>query len=143
MQNAINGAVGFLMKISADTNPIPYPLFKSSLERQIKWAADKGHQLDFDALAEAVKKELESNNVRVMPNKYAQKQQTNRRNWTPNDTNQSVTVPQLETLTISKYDNKSIVKFINWLYSVLNQSEAQKIQTICFTAELKKGDILF
>ena len=77
MQNAVKGATSFLLKIARDTNPIPYPLFKSAIDRQITWAAQKGHSIDFDALAQEVIKNLNSNNVKVMPNKYARTQQQN------------------------------------------------------------------
>ena len=53
-KNPIDGATEFLLKVSKDINPIPFPLFKSAIDKQIEWAANRGETLDFDTLAEAV-----------------------------------------------------------------------------------------
>ena len=147
MKSAVNGAAGFLMKVAENLNPIPYPLFKSAIDKQIGWAAQAGKPLDFDNLAEAVKKELASRSVFVMPDKYARKQQTsNRRNWMPDENIELARNPIVansNTLILQAKDEQNTAKLFKWLCSILDTASKQHPDTISFTAELQKGDSPF
>ena len=147
MKSAVNGAAGFLMKVAENLNPIPYPLFKSAIDKQIGWAAQAGRSLDFDNLAEAVKKELASRSVSVMPNKYARKQQTsNLRNWMPDENIELARNPIVtnsNTLILQAKDEQNTAKLFKWLCSILDTANEQHPDTISFTAELQKGDSPF
>lgn len=148
MTSAVNGAASFLMKVAENLNPIPYPLFKSAINKQIGWAANAGRSLDFDALAEAVKKLLASHNVSVMPDKFARKQQTNRRkwNWMPDEIIElahNPVVTESNTLILQAKDDQNAVKLFKWLCSILDTADKQHPVSISFTAELQKGDALF
>lgn len=47
------------VKANPKLNPIPYPFFKSILNKQVEWArTQRGLRLEFEELAEAVRKEL-------------------------------------------------------------------------------------
>ena len=143
MKSAVNGAAGFLMKVAENLNPIPYPLFKSAIDKQIGWAAQAGRSIDFDNLAEAVKKELASRSVSVMPNKYARKQQTSsRRNWMPDENIELACNPivtEANTLILQAKDEQNAVKLFKWICSILDSANEQHPDTISFTAELQKG----
>ena len=147
MKSAVNGAAGFLMKVAENLNPIPYPLFKSAIDKQIGWAGQAGKPLDFDNLAEAVKKELASRSVFVMPDKYARKQQTsNRRNWMPDENIELARNPIVansNTLILQAKDEQNTAKLFKWLCSILDTANEQHPDTISFTAELQKGDSPF
>ena len=61
MKKAAESAAKWLadkVKANPKLNPIPYPFFKSIINKQIEWAAKRGVALDFTELAEAVRKEL-------------------------------------------------------------------------------------
>ena len=144
-KNPIDGATEFLLKVSKDINPIPFPLFKSAIDKQIEWAANRGETLDFDTLAEAVKQNLERMNVQVMPNKFAKKKQNNR-NWMPEPDPDLAYIPDTpdnDTFTLLLDDKQNTAELFVWFCFVLNKANAQNSTSIYFTAEVKKGDFLF
>ena len=62
MIKAAHSAASWLadkVKANPKLNPIPYPFFKSILNKQVEWArTQRGIRLEFEELAEAVRKEL-------------------------------------------------------------------------------------
>lgn len=62
MKTAVKSAAKWLLEKAKDNpklNPVPFPLFKSILEKQITWAREqRGFYLSFDELAENVRAEL-------------------------------------------------------------------------------------
>lgn len=62
MKKAADSAAKWLTekaRANPKLNPIPYPFFKSILNKQIEWVrTQRGVTLDFDELAEAVRAEL-------------------------------------------------------------------------------------
>lgn len=64
MRKAVESAANWLAAHSKH-NPIPYPLFKSIITKQIEWADKKGIRLDFAKLADAVRAELQKSGIRV------------------------------------------------------------------------------
>ena len=62
MKTAVKSAAKWLLEKAKDNpklNPVPFPLFKSILEKQITWAREqRGFYLSFDELAEYVRAEL-------------------------------------------------------------------------------------
>lgn len=71
MKTAVKSAAKWLLEKAKDNpklNPVPFPLFKSILEKQITWAREqRGFYLSFDELAENVRAELLKSNIYVMP----------------------------------------------------------------------------
>lgn len=66
MKTAVKSAAKWLLEKAKDNpklNPVPFPLFKSILEKQITWAREqRGFYLSFDELAENVRAELLKSN---------------------------------------------------------------------------------
>ncbi len=135
MQGAIKGATTFLLKVAKDTNPIPYGLFKSSISRQVKWAAERGDHIDFDVLAAEVKKGLNYQHVQVMPDRYAQQQEE------ASDKADSAGGFYLDDSdTFILKINEGISNVFGWLYSVFEKAEREHVPTISFKAEMQEGE---
>ena len=62
MMKAAHSAASWLadkVKANPKLNPSPYPFFKSIVNKQVEWArTQRGIRLEFEELAEAVRKEL-------------------------------------------------------------------------------------
>ena len=131
MKRAVEGATTWLLKIAQNTNPIPYGLFKSGINRRIGWAAEKGITLDFDTLAEEIKKSLAYQGVQVMPNKYVKQQEEIH-------TADGFFLNDSDKFVLTSRDGFS--KMFSWLYSVFEKAEREDFPQIIFTTEFTKGE---
>ena len=133
--SAAKGAAEWLAKIVREDNklnPIPYPLFKSCLDKRIEWGLKDGIIFDIERLEKLIKEELATVGIHVSPNKYkkAQPQPAQK---------QSNSSPSNDWSCYLRADDaNSTVQLFKWLYSVLDNAAASHPRGIRFSAQIER-----
>lgn len=79
MKKAAESAAKWLTekaKSNPKLNPVPYPFFRSIINKQIEWASKRGVNLNFDELSEAVRTELLKSGIHTMSGNGTQEHKT-------------------------------------------------------------------
>ena len=110
-------------------NPIPYPLFKSCLDKRIEWALKDSVILDPERLEKLIKEELATVGIHVSPNKYKKAQPLPAQK-------QDSSAPSKDWSYLLQADNvNSTVQLFKWMYSVLDNAAASHTKSIRFSAQ--------
>lgn len=111
-------------------NPIPYPLFRSTVK---KWCKSDDQ---FDKLAQAVKYELIKHDIHVTPNKYAQRQEQQE----VSDPREQAVNQQHNSLILNAHDDNSTFKLIAWLHDIISKANNNNnLKQICFSVDFKEA----
>lgn len=138
MKKAAESAAKWLAdKVMANPklNPIPYPFFKSIINKQIEWAAKRGVALDFMELAEAVRKELLKVGIHTMAESKKEAKSERETNSLFEGTESGEAIPP-QTLHLRADDNFAVL--INWLQGVIGSAVEEKYTGLDFTAKITK-----
>lgn len=134
MKQAVRGASKWLIE-HTKSNPIPFKLFKSILDKQIEWAKNnRGITLNFGELSEAVKSELLKGGIYVISENGISNQ--------PEHTSASLFAtgePAFSSLTLSLSDDEpTLPKFFGWLHAVFSKATANGITELQFAVKAIK-----
>ena len=113
-------------------NPIPYPFFKSIVNKQVEWAAKRGMRLDFLELSEAVRAELLKAGIYTMSENGRQEHRT-----------ESIfdTDTEIPPLTLSLSDDEpKFPALFKWLYSVFDRAAREGFKELHFSVKAVKED---
>ncbi|MBQ3447633.1 MAG: hypothetical protein IJG37_08330 [Synergistaceae bacterium] len=113
-------------------NPIPYPFFKSIVNKQVEWAAKRGMRLDFLELSEAVRAELLKAGIYTMSENGRQEHRT-----------ESIfdTDTEIPPLALSLSDDApKMPALFKWLYSVFDRAASEGFKELHFSVKAVKED---
>ncbi|MBQ7170395.1 MAG: hypothetical protein IJR63_10900 [Synergistaceae bacterium] len=109
-------------------NPIPYPFFKSIVNKQVEWArTQRGIALDFEELAEAVRTELLKAGIHTMSG-------SERKEVSLFDGAGGANPPV--TLHLRADDNFTVL--LKWLSEVIDSAESEKYTGLDLTAKITR-----
>lgn len=147
MKSAVKGACKWFKKnIEAGTiaNPIPFPLFKAILDKQIGWALTNRHiTLDFQEVSEAVRFELLRSRIKVLfSNESPQKApaKTEAQLSIENESTVSEEIFPALTLNLKANTDLSMLEMFKWFHSVLDRAVADNSSMLQFSVESLKED---
>ena len=116
-------------------NPIPYPFFKSIVNKQIEWAAKRGAFLNFEELAEAVRTELLKDGIYTMSEskKVSKPERETSSLFEGTESGETIS-PQ--TLHLKADDNFAVL--ILWLQGVIDTAIAEKYTGLELSAKITR-----
>ena len=120
-------------------NPIPYPFFKSIVNKQVEWArTQRGIALDFEELAEAVRTELLKAGVHTMPEGGRQQSATKTEAGTASifDADDGGEIPPL-ILSLSD-DEPKMPALFKWLHYVCDRAVNEGFKELHFSVKAVK-----
>ena len=140
MRKAAQSAASWLadkVKGNPKLNPIPYPFFKSIVNKQIEWAAKRGAFLNFEELAEAVRMELLKEGIYTMSEskKEAKSEHASSPSFEGTESRESVQVSP-QTLCLKADDNFAVL--ILWLQGVIDTAIAEKYTGLELSAKITR-----
>ena len=139
MNTAVKGATKWFLE-KAKTNPIPYALFKTILNKQIEWARKRNVIINFDELADAVRSELLKVEIHIMPAGTGRKEPTPEHESAPLFRNTENIAPLIINFS-SVGEAVSATVIFDWMFRVLNKAKAEKYSGLELTArEIKEAD---
>ena len=140
MRKAAQSAASWLadkVKGNPKLNPIPYPFFKSIINKQIEWAAKRGAFLNFEELAEAVRTELLKNGIYTMSEskKESKSERESSSLFEGTESGEGVKVSP-QTLHLRADDNFAVL--INWLQEVIDSAVQEKYTGLELSAKITR-----
>ena len=138
MRKAAQSAASWLadkVKGNPKLNPIPYPFFKSIVNKQIEWAAKRGAFLNFEELAEAVRTELLKNGIYTMSESKMEAKSEHEASSSFEGTESGEAIPP-QTLHLKADDNFAVL--INWLQGVIDSAVQGKYTGLDLTAKITR-----
>ena len=139
MRKAAQSAASWLadkVKHNPKLNPIPYPFFKSIVNKQVEWArTQRGITLKFEELAEAVKTELLKAGIHTMAEskKEAKSERESSSLFESIESGEAI-LPN--TIHLKADDNFAVL--INWLQKVLDCAVDENYSGLDLTAKITK-----
>lgn len=115
-------------------NPIPYPFFKSIVNKQVEWAAKRGMRLDFLELSEAVRAELLKAGIYTMSENGRQEHKT----ASLFDADSGGEIPPL-ILSLSD-DEPKMPALFKWLHYVFDKAASEGFKELHFSVKAVKED---
>ena len=143
MKKAVDSATKWLaekVKGNPKLNPIPYPFFKSIINKQVEWAAKRDVALDFEELAEAVRGELLKAGIYTMADSRASRSgsKSARQETIPldgTDTEARGAIPPLLIKFHSAGEAVSMTVIFDWLHRVFTKAANEKYSGLRITAD--------
>ena len=139
MMKAAHSAASWLadkVKANPKLNPIPYPFFKSIVNKQVEWArTQRGIRLEFEELAEAVRTELLKVGIHTM-SESKKESKSERETSSLFEGTESWEVIPPQTLHLRADDNFAVL--ILWLQGVIDTAIAEKYTGLELTAKITK-----
>ena len=139
MMKAAHSAASWLadkVKANPKLNPIPYPFFKSILNKQVEWArTQRGIRLEFEELAEAVRKELLKVGIHTM-SESKKESKSERETSSLFEGTESWEAISPQTLRLRADDNFAVL--INWLQGVIDSAVEEKYTGLELTAKITR-----
>ena len=143
MKKAVDSATKWLaekVKGNPKLNPIPYPFFKSIINKQVEWAAKRDVALDFDELAEAVRGELLKAGIYTMADSRASRSgsKSARQETIPldgTDAEARGAIPPLLIKFHSAGEAVSMTLIFDWLHRVFTKAANEKYSGLRITAD--------
>ena len=135
MKKAAESAAKWLadkVKANPKLNPIPYPFFKSIINKQLEWALKRGVALDFTELAEAVRAELLKAGIYTMADSKPQHQPAKSSHEDLPDT--GGVIPPLFIQFSSASEAMCAITIFDWLHKVFSKAHAEKYSGLRLTA---------
>ena len=122
------------VKANPKLNPIPYPFFKSIINKQIEWAAKRGVALDFTELAEAVRSELLKAGIYTMADSKPQHQPAKLSHEDIYQQDTGGVIPPLFIQFSSASEAMCAITIFDWLHKVFSKAHAEKYSGLRLTA---------
>ena len=138
MMKAAQSAASWLadkVKGNPKLNPIPYPFFKSIVNKQIEWAAKRGAFLNFEELAEAVRTELLKDGIYSMSESKKESKPERETSSLFEGTESGETISP-QTLHLKADDNFAVL--ILWLQGVIDTAIAEKYTGLELSAKITR-----
>ena len=139
MMKAAHSAASWLadkVKANSKLNPIPYPFFKSIVNKQVEWArTQRGIRLEFEELAEAVRKELLKIGIHTMSESKKESKSERETSSLFEGTESWEAIPP-QTLHLRADDNFAVL--INWLQGVIDSAVEEKYTGLELTAKITR-----
>lgn len=139
MIKAAHSAASWLadkVKANPKLNPIPYPFFKSIVNKQVEWArTQRGIRLEFEELAEAVRKELLKVGIHTMSESKKESKSERETSSLFEGTESGEAIPP-QTLHLRADDNFAVL--INWLQGVIDSAVEEKYTGLELTAKITR-----
>ena len=139
MMKAAHSAASWLadkVKANPKLNPIPYPFFKSIVNKQVEWArTQRGIRLKFEELAEAVRKELLKVGIHTMSESKKESKSERETSSLFDGTESGEAIPP-QTLHLRADDNFAVL--INWLQGVIDSAVEEKYTGLELTAKITR-----
>ena len=133
MKAAHSAALWLADKVKANPklNPIPYPFFKSIVSKQVEWArTQRGIRLEFEELAEAVRRELLKVGIHTMAKPEHETGSLFK------GTESGEKIPPL-AFSLRTYGD--FLALFNWLHKVFNNAEGSEVElTAKITKEVRR-----
>ena len=138
MRKASQSAASWLVdkvKGNPKLNPIPYPFFKSIINKQIEWAAKRGAFLNFEELTEAVRTELLKDGIYTMSESKKESKPERETSSLFEGTESGETISP-QTLHLKADDNFAVL--ILWLQGVIDTAIAEKYTGLELSAKITR-----
>ena len=139
MRKAAESAAKWLadkVKGNSKLNPIPYPFFKSIVNKQVEWArTQRGITLDFEELAEAVRTELLKAGIYTMAESKKESKSERESGSLFEGTESGEAIPP-QTLHLKADDNFAVL--INWLQRVIDSAVEEKYSGLELMAKITR-----
>ena len=124
------------VKANPKLNPIPYPFFKSIVNKQVEWArTQRGIRLEFEELAEAVRTELLKVGIHTMAESKKESKSERETSSLFEGTESGEAIPP-QTLHLRADDNFAVL--ILCLQGVIDTAIAEKYTGLELTAKITK-----
>ena len=136
MEKAVDSATKWLaekVKGNPKLNPIPYPFFKSIINKQVEWAAKRDVALDFEELAEAVRGELLKAGIYTMADSRSGNKSA--RQVGDTDAEARGAIPPLLIKFHSAGEAVSMTVIFDWLHRVFTKAANEKYSGLRITAD--------
>ncbi len=129
MIKAAHSAASWLadkVKANPKLNPIPYPFFKSIVNKQVEWArTQRGIRLEFEELAEAVRKELLKVGIHTMAESKKESKSERETSSLFEGTESGEAIPPL---TFNLRTCGDFLALFSWLHTVFNSAEGSEVK---------------
>ena len=139
MMKAAQSAASWLadkVKGNPKLNPIPYPFFKSIVNKQVEWAkTQRGIRLEFEELAEAVRTELLKVGIYTMAESKKESKPERETSSLFEGTESGETI-STQTLHLKADDNFAVL--ILWLQGVIDTAIAEKYTGLELSAKITR-----